>query len=698
MGFQRGSALGRRGALKGFGAVASAGALTSAAAQTAFGQSASAPVASAAGIRQIGSLRFFAPGDAPFDRAGRRALSEDLLRHLPDLHGLHAGKEIFLLPPTKVLSVNSSAHPRPWQLTVPGGVPIYLPAYVSVNAALDPAQTRVTVDGHLLAGSASAGISSTNGASQTPVLSLADYKHDGVRVPVGGNIYDHTLCDLVIAPPSPGTYKIEITREDAKDERNRFTLTYELTVQTADVLGPLLLREAGEQPSTGAAGAQGVRGLGEAAGAAPKLWAIHQDSRRLVPDAETAALLGAGIVAVKDALGSTLTLLKEGAPLPVLREGMLLKGPAAPLFRLTNPARSHSGARRVRLRSLDETGPEPVVQHVEAVVLHTIPPEPVHDTLLHAGPDLFHVDNGSLRHVPSWEWIDQRGLKGDDVTRLPERLLLTTPRTRPHGLPAGVVWMDASIKSETLGTSLPYRVFLPPTYFAAEERERRWPVLYLLHGMSGRWDEWHIILELERMLNQVVTADPSTQLIVVLPQGGLGYWVDQKGGARWASYLAKDVVGHVDLTYRTLAQREARAIGGISAGGHGAYQIALNFPDAFGTAGAHSPSLPEQPEAPGYFGGVGGYREFDPETLVKNSTLAKPPRLWLDVGDQDKWIERVERLHEALREKNWGHEWRLNQAGHEREYWIGQLKNYLTFYLGSFARHGAGSRKVTVTP
>ncbi|HET7768524.1 MAG TPA: alpha/beta hydrolase-fold protein [Chloroflexota bacterium] len=623
-------------------------------------------------FRQAGALRFFAPNDAPFDRAGRRALAEDVLRHLPDLHGMHAGRDVFLLPPTKVLGVASSAHPRPWQLTVPGGVPIYLPAYFSVDGTIDPAHTRVTVDGHLLAGPPAASATSAN-ASQTPILSLADYKHDAVRVPVGGNIYDHTVCDLIIAPPPPGIYRIEITRDDARDERNRFTLAYELTVQTADALGPLVFREAAADPS-----------------AAPRLWAIHQDSRRLIPDAETATLLGAGIVSVRDAPGSTLAAFPEGAPLPALRDGMLLKGPAAPLFRL---AKTAAGTHRVRLRSLEEAGPEPIVQQVEGTVLHTIPPELVHDTLLHAGPDIFHAENGALRHVPSWEWIDQRGLKGDDVTRLPERLLLITPRTRAHGLPAGVSWMDASLKSEALATALPYRVFLPPGYHAAEERDRRWPVLYLLHGMSGRWDEWHIILELERMLNQVVTSDPSTQLIVVLPQGGLGYWVDQKGGARWATSVARDLVGHVDLTYRTLAQRDSRAIGGISAGGHGAYQISLTFPDVFGTAGAHSPSLPEEREAPGYFGGAGGYRELDPETLVKSSTLSRPPRFWLDIGDQDRWARRAERLREALREKNWEHEWRLNQAAHEREYWIGQLKNYLAFYLGSFARYGAGSKR-----
>ena len=76
--------------------------------------------------------------------------------------------------------------------------------------------------------------------------------------------------------------------------------------------------------------------------------------------------------------------------------------------------------------------------------------------------------------------------------------------------------------------------------------------------------------------------------------------------------------------------------------------------------------------------------------------ISKPPRLWLDIGDQDKWAKRAERLREAIRERSWEHEWRLNQAGHEREYWVGQLKNYLAFYLGSFAKYGAGSRKVTV--
>src|SRR5687768_11838272 len=146
-------------------------ALTSAAAfavAPALGLLGVAPAAaqSAPGFRHVGALRFFAPGDAPFDRTGRRALAEDVLRHLPDLHGLHAGRDVFLLPPTKVLGVTSSVHPRPWQLTIPGGVAIYLPAYFSVDVAIDPAQTRVTVDGHLLAGPPAASTSGT-ATSQT---------------------------------------------------------------------------------------------------------------------------------------------------------------------------------------------------------------------------------------------------------------------------------------------------------------------------------------------------------------------------------------------------------------------------------------------------------------------------------------------------------------------------------------------------
>ena len=81
-------------------------------------------------------------------------------------------------------------------------------------------------------------------------------------------------------------------------------------------------------------------------------------------------------------------------------------------------------------------------------------------------------------------------------------------------------------------------------------------------------------------------------MIIVLPQGDKGYWVDNANdGPRWGEYLSHDLVNIIDTSYRTLRTPDSRAIGGLSMGGYGALYQAFTHPDIFGVVGAHSPSL-----------------------------------------------------------------------------------------------------------
>ena len=608
------------------------------------------PIQTEDGAPRAAPLKPFGPRDAPFDDVARRALATDTLVLLWELHGLRAARHVFSLPSTPVLgTIWEVGEPR-WQFTIPAGFPIYLIAYASVNRSkYDPALTRVTVDG-------------------VPLAGLADYLYTGLRAPVGTNIHDHDVIDLVFAPPRAGTYRIEVRRPE-------FTTEYHLTVMEPIALGPLVLRDP-----------QGA------------LFALHGEQRRALPDLETAQALGFRPRAIKDASPAALALLPEGPPIPSLRDGLLVKGEREHVFRLASGRKRWlATADEFRQALAEAPDPDRAIQVVDTVTLQSIAPELRHNTLLMStAGDIYHVDNGDLRYVKDWEWLAERKLRLDDVWRIPDHLFALLPFNRPHGPAAGITRQDQVFYSETLGAELPYRVYLPPGYAAREEQARRYPVIYLLHGRGAHYDEW-TDYGLEKHLDQMFLyeGDKWTRVILVLPQGATGYWANQQGGPQWSDYVARDLVAHVDATYRTLPLRRARGIGGLSMGGFGALLLAFKFPDLFGVIGARGPALYPQQNAPGFFGGAATYHQYDPLTLVRESRLdglERPPYVWLDVGASDPWKPRVELLRELLQARKWPLTWNVFPGEHDRGYWGSNVREFLAFFLDSFARGGGASR------
>jgi len=303
-------------------------------------------------------------------------------------------------------------------------------------------------------------------------------------------------------------------------------------------------------------------------------------------------------------------------------------------------------------------------------------------------PDIYQVNRLSLRKVPSWKWFEEKGIAYGDVVYVPDRVIATLPQNSPHWVQPGGVWMDRTFFSEMLGRAMPYRLYLPEGY---ETSGRRYPVIYLLHGQSGRYDEWSGY-GVEMVANGLWSDGKLGAVIMVAPQGGLGYWMNQDGGAlpgtQWGDYVAKDLVRHVDGTYRTIKRRDARAVGGLSMGGHGAIQLALNYPDTFGTAGAHSPSIRDEGSAPPFFGTGSFFLNRDPVSLIERSEIKQPPRFWIDAGTNDPWRPAAEAVHRALEAKGWAHEWRVFAGEHDGWYWGDHLWEYLPFYSGAFTAAG----------
>jgi S-formylglutathione hydrolase FrmB len=146
---------------------------------------------------------------------------------------------------------------------------------------------------------------------------------------------------------------------------------------------------------------------------------------------------------------------------------------------------------------------------------------------------------------------------------------------------------ELTLRSNRLSAETGVRVLLPASYTGSQ---RRYPVLYLLHGAIGDYRDWTEKGEAERL-----TA--GRPLIVVMPDSGPnGRYVNWfNGGAfgppEWESYHVGQLIDFIDARFRTIAVRRGRAIGGLSMGGYGAMHYAARHPDEFAAAAAFSGAL-----------------------------------------------------------------------------------------------------------
>jgi enterochelin esterase-like enzyme len=248
---------------------------------------------------------------------------------------------------------------------------------------------------------------------------------------------------------------------------------------------------------------------------------------------------------------------------------------------------------------------------------------------------------------------------------------------------------DVYFYSTILGREMSYRIYLPPNYQKASDR---YPTLYMLHGLSGSYQEW-VDYGLLNTADDNIAVGKLKPMIMVLPLGDQSYWFNwANNGDRWADYVAQEVVGHVDFHFRTLANAQNRAIGGHSMGGHGALQIGFNNPQTFGIIGAHSATLRTieqaadftKEKAYNFWGSAEYYATIDPISLAGNRDLTGL-KLYLDIGAEDGgWRPCMEELHNVLLQRGVAHEWHTFPGSHQGEYWIGHVKDYLTFYNSVF--------------
>jgi enterochelin esterase-like enzyme len=237
--------------------------------------------------------------------------------------------------------------------------------------------------------------------------------------------------------------------------------------------------------------------------------------------------------------------------------------------------------------------------------------------------------------------------------------------------------LEHKFYSSELDREMPYNIYLPPDYTTST---RRYPVLYMLHGLGGQREEW-IVYGLFNVIDSEIHTGDIPPMIVVLPQGDKGYWVDNADdGPRWGEYLSHDLVNIIDTSYRTLRTPEARAIGGLSMGGYGALYQAFTHPDIFGVVGAHSPSLHVDDGSTPLLGIGQEFNLRDPLYLAANMPNLTSLQVWLDSGDEDEWTEQAIALDRVLEQQGIPHTFQEYPGGHDYDYWTQHLIDYLRFY------------------
>ncbi len=146
--------------------------------------------------------------------------------------------------------------------------------------------------------------------------------------------------------------------------------------------------------------------------------------------------------------------------------------------------------------------------------------------------------------------------------------------------PAEVRVRDETVESSALGKTMKYRVLLPSGYGATL---RRYPVLYLLHGLAGDYTDWTTRTNLADYTRPL-------GLIVVMPDGGNQWYTNaDDGSARYEDWLAADLPADVVKKFRTINSRYGRSIAGLSMGGYGALRIGMKRPDVYAAMWAMAP-------------------------------------------------------------------------------------------------------------
>ena len=230
-----------------------------------------------------------------------------------------------------------------------------------------------------------------------------------------------------------------------------------------------------------------------------------------------------------------------------------------------------------------------------------------------------------------------------------------TPR---ESIPHGKLEM-IEYDSKSVGVLRHMNVYTPPGY----STDQKYPVLYLLHGIGGDETEWHRFCQPEVIMDNLIADGKAVPMIVVMPNGR-AQKNDRAQGNPFASApafekfeadLLENVIPTIEGRYAAAADREHRALAGLSMGGGQSLNFGLAHLDTFAWIGGFSSAPNTRPA-----------EELVPDPAVAREKLKL---LWLGCGNKDGLINISQGLHAYLKEHNVSHIWHVDSYGHDPTEW-----------------------------
>lgn len=268
----------------------------------------------------------------------------------------------------------------------------------------------------------------------------------------------------------------------------------------------------------------------------------------------------------------------------------------------------------------------------------------------------------------------------------------------------GKVNKELRYKSVILGYDVHYSVYVPPEYYKSD---KHYPVLYLLHGYTGDHTSWIKQGEINKIMDAGIASGEIEPMIIIIPDGKYYWYInDYQNKFRYEDFVFEELLPFIDKTYKTISDKEHRAVAGFSMGGYGSLVWAMHHPDKFSYCVSLSASMfneegmakmPDQlykymsllygaPEAKGKDRITQHFIDNSPLEIAQSISpdSLKAVKWFIECGNQDQLSEVNKELHDILNKRNIEHIYHARDGRHDWIFWREGIYQGLRFMSEGF--------------
>jgi S-formylglutathione hydrolase FrmB len=253
----------------------------------------------------------------------------------------------------------------------------------------------------------------------------------------------------------------------------------------------------------------------------------------------------------------------------------------------------------------------------------------------------------------------------------------------------GAIIDTVEIRSEAMNKTRKCVVIIPGN---KKNSKVLYPTVYLLHGYGGGYSNWI------RRVPQLENYADNFKVIIVCPDGEFGSWYFDSpidSSMRYETYVAKEIPAYIEANYPVIKDRKARAITGLSMGGHGGLFLGFRHADFFGACGSMSGALVIENITRGFqvekrLGDTSNkqrYREYSFIEEMENYAKTDSIAIIIDCGTEDFIIEMSRSAHQKMLSLKIPHDYIERPGRHDWKYWTNAVQYQLLFFRNYFDKH-----------